>query len=65
MSPTVKLGLCVDLSALFFICCFLDEIPVSNIEYRQHGNDQTQNDVQLNNTDNIVNNNDEDGVFEV
>jgi hypothetical protein len=31
----------------------------------QHGNDQTQNDVQLNNTDNIVNNNDEDGVFEI
>ena len=42
-----------------------DEIPVSNIEYEQHGNDQTQNDVQLNNTDNIVNNNVEDGVFEV
>ena len=42
-----------------------DEIPVSNIEYGQHGNDQTQNDVQLNNTDNIVNNNVEDGVFEV
>jgi hypothetical protein len=42
-----------------------DEIPVSNIEYEQHGNDQTQNDVQLNNTDNIVNNNVEDEVFEV
>jgi hypothetical protein len=42
-----------------------DEIPVSNIEYGQHGNDQTQNDVQLSNTDNIVNNNDEDGVFEI
>jgi hypothetical protein len=36
-----------------------------NIEYGQHGNDQIQNDVQLNNTDNIVNNNVDDEVFEV
>jgi hypothetical protein len=31
-----------------------DEIPVSNIEYGQHGNDQTQNDVQLNNTPGVT-----------
>jgi hypothetical protein len=37
----------------------------SNIEYSQPGNGQTQNDVQLNNTDNIVNNNVDDEVFEV
>ena len=42
-----------------------DEIPASNIEYSQPGNGQTQNDVQLNNTDNIVNNNVDDEVFEV
>ena len=51
---------------LYRTLCFRDDgIPVGNIEYGQHGNDQTQNDVQLNNADNIVNNNDEDGVFEV
>jgi hypothetical protein len=51
---------------LYRTLCFRDDgIPVGNIEYGQHGNDQTQNDVQLNNTDNIVNNNVEDGVFEV
>ena len=42
-----------------------DEIPPSNIEYSQPGNGQTQNDVQLNHTDNIVNNNVDDEVFEV
>jgi hypothetical protein len=41
------------------------EILASNIEYGQPGNDQTQKDVQLNNTDNIVNNNVDDEVFEV
>jgi hypothetical protein len=35
------------------------------LEYSQSGNDQTQSDLQLNNADNIVNNNVEDGVFEV
>jgi hypothetical protein len=44
---------------------FLGYIERSKIEYGQPGNDQTQNDVQLNNTDNMVNNNVEDGVFEV